>query len=829
MARVRSNSASAVQPLSEAWECARAEPGAVASPDCLRDLHWLPAPVPGTFAQALRAAGEWNGEAPLELDQYDIWYRTRFAGGSDEILRFEGLATIAEVWLNGTLLLQSDNMFLPQRVGARTGATNDLHICFRSLSFWLATQRGRARWRTRLVAPSNLRFARTTLLGHMPGWCPTVHPVGPWRPILRERRNGGIGIEAVDLHTAVLDGEGRVVIHAVVDLPADVQAVADLDGHKAALHRTAPNVLQGEVRVPDVALWWPHTHGDPALHSLTLHLDDTSCDLGPVGFRNIDVQRGEDGNGFAIAVNGAPVFCRGACWTSPDIVALPCDAASYRPSLVAMRDVGMNMVRIGGTMVYEADAFYALCDELGLLVWQDAMLANFDYPATETFRASLAAEVGYFLDRTQANPSLAVFCGGSEVLQQAAMFGVPAEKIDATLYNEFIPAIVQQHRPDIVYVANSPSGGDWPFQAYAGVAHYYGVGAYLRPLDDARRAAVQFASECLALANVPDARTVDAMGIATVTDPNWKRAVPRDPGAGWDFDDVRDHYLASLFGVDPVQLRWADFPRYLDLSRAVSCLLIDAVFSEWRRTGSGCSGGLIWQLQDLSPGAGWGVLDSHGRPKPAWHALRHAFRPRQIILTDEGLNGLHVHVLNESAEPMRAVLRLICLKDGTHPVRAAERQITLPARSAVRHASAALLPEFFDITYAYRFGPCPHEVTVASLHDAENDTLIAEAAHFPNGPHLPARDLGLVAAVERVGDTWNLRLLARGFVQFLHIQDPCFAAEDDWLHLLPGRERRIRLLPVARPPSGPGQTTAIPNGEIRALNMDQVVRYAGRA
>ena len=213
-----------------------------------------------------------------------------------------------------------------------------------------------------------------------------------------------------------------------------------------------------------------------------------------------------------------------------------------------MRDAGMNMVRIGGTMVYEADDFYALCDELGLLVWQDAMLANFDYPATEAFRASLAAEVTQFLDRTQANPSLAVLCGGSEVLQQAAMFGLPADKVDATLYTEFIPAIVQRHAPGCRSMCPTRlRAADWPFQPDAGVTHYYGVGAYLRPLDDARRADVRFASECLALANVPDARKpTERLDVATVTDPRWKRAVPRDPGAGWDFDDVRDHYLAII-------------------------------------------------------------------------------------------------------------------------------------------------------------------------------------------------------------------------------------------------------------------------------------------
>jgi beta-mannosidase len=828
MARIRSSTASLAQPLAESWECARTAAGEAASPAQLHELQWLPAKVPGTFAAALRAAGEWNGEAPLELDQYDIWYCTRFAGGAEEILHFEGLATIAEVWLNGELLFTSDNMFLPRRIKVRTDTTNDLHICFRSLSHWLAAQKGRARWRPRLASPSNLRFARTTLLGHMPGWCPTVHPVGPWRPITREQRDSGACVEAVDLRTAVLDGKGHVVIRAVVDLPADVEAVAELDEHTVVLEHVARNVVQGELAVPDVALWWPHTHGMPQLFALTLRLGDVCCELDPIGFRRIDVRRGEDGRDFALAVNGTPVFCRGACWTSPDIVALPGDAAAYRPWLTAMRDAGMNMVRVGGTMVYEADAFYALCDELGLLVWQDAMLANFDYPVNAAFRASLSAELAHFLDRTQANPSLAVFCGGSEVLQQAAMLGLRADQIDTSLYTELIPQIVERHRPDVVYVANSPSGGDWPFQSDAGVAHYYGVGAYLRPLDDARRAGVRFASECLALANVPDARTVEELGVATITDPGWKRAVPRDPGAGWDFDDVRDHYLALLFGVDPVRLRWTDFSRYLDLSRAVSCLLVEQVFGEWRRVGSGCGGGLVWQLQDLSPGAGWGVIDSLGRPKPVWHALRQAFRPRQVILTDEGLNGLHVHVLNETPAQMHAMLRVVCLRDGCHAVREATQRITLPGHSGVRHASAALLPEFFDITYAYRFGPRTHDVTVASLHDAGDDTLIAEAVHFPGGPHMPARDLGLEATVERVGDAWDLCVIARGFVQFLHIDDPSFAAEDDWLHLPPGRPRRIRLRPIPGLPSVANRQAAIPNGEVRALNMDRVVRYAGQ-
>jgi beta-mannosidase len=782
---------------------------------------WLPATVPGTYAAALRAAGAWNGEPPLELHQYDIWYRTRFTGGADEILHFQGLATIAEVWLNGELLLSSDNMFLAHHVHVRTGALNDLHIRFRSLDAWLAGRRSRAHWRPRLVSPSNLRLARITLLGHMPGWCPVVHPVGPWRPVLRERRVGWPVIETVDVRTSVVDRAGRVVVRAVVDSPSGSEAVAELAGERERLHQTGPNEFSGDITVRDAARWWPHTHGDPTLYSLTLRIDETRCDLGAIGVRSVERDAGDDGCGFGVRMNGETMFCRGACWTNPDVVALPSDTASYRPWLIAMRDAGMNMVRVGGTMLYEADEFYSLCDELGLLVWQDAMLANFDYPADESFRASLAIEISQFLDRTQAHPSLAVFCGGSEVLQQASMLGVPAGRVDTSLYTELIPELVRERRPDIVYVPNSPSGGGWPFQPDTEVTHYYGVGAYRRPLEDGRRANVRFAAECLALANVPCAETVEAMRVATISAPRWKRAIPCDPGAGWDFEDVRDHYLATLFAVDPAQLRWSDFQRYLELSRAVSCVLAEQLFGEWRRVGSTCAGGLVWQLQDLTPGAGWGVIDANGRPKPVWHALRRAFRPRQVILTDEGLSGLHVHVLNETNAPLDGLLRLRCLKEGRHPVHEGEVEIHLDPRGAVRQTTAALLPTFFDITYAYRFGPRIHDVTMATLHDARDDSIIAEAVHFPGGPNLPLRDVGLEAEIERTGGRWWLRLRSQAFASFVHIVDAAYMAENDWLHLRPGAERAIALRPL-------DARSAAPAGEIRALNSDRAVRYVGR-
>jgi beta-mannosidase len=810
--------------LTEGWQCLVATQRGITTPSELADASWITAPVPGTAATALRAAGAWNGTSPLELDNHDVWYRVRFAGGGAEVLSFEGLATIADVWLNGEHLLRSETMFLPCEATVWTQRANTLFICFRSLTAWLEGQQGRARWRTRLAVPRTLRFARTTLLGRMPGWCPTVHPVGPWRPVRRLHRTAPFAIVHVDVRASVYGHEGRLVLRVELDgeVPVGSPAGVEIGGRYAPLAKVTDRTLAGEVVVPNVTPWWPHTHGPPHLYRATLRIGEVVCDLGRIGFRHIEVDRGADGIGFALRVNGESIFCRGACWTSPDIVALPGDAASYRPWLEAARDAGMNMIRISGTMLYEADDFYALCDELGLLVWQDAMLASFDYPTTDAFHSVLAAELEHFLARTQSHACLAVLCGGSEMLQQAAMFGLDKDRIDDTLCRCVIPRIVEQLRPDLAYVPNSPSGGALPFQTNAGVAHYYGVGAYLRPLDDARRAEVRFASECLALANVPCPRTVDTLQVASGADARWQRAIPRDPGAAWDFEDVRDHYLQTLYQVDARHLREADFARYLDLSRAVSCTLAEHVFGEWRRVGSGCHGGLIWQLQDLMPGAGWGIVDSLGRRKPVWHALQRALRPQQLIITDEGLNGLALHVLNEAPQPLHGVLRIICLQDGTITLREAERSVCVPPRGALRIDSTELLPSFFDISYAYRFGSCAHDVTIATLSDVEHGSAISEACHFPVARVLPSRDLDLEVAVEQVNGRWWLCLRAARFVQFMHVEDAAFAACEDWLHLRPGREYRIAL-------QADHDGATVPDGEVRALNLVRPVRYSGRA
>ena len=149
-------------------------------------------------------------------------------------------------------------------------------------------------------------------------------------------------------------------------------------------------------------------------------------------------------------------------------------------------------------MVYETDAFYECCDELGLMVWQDFMLANMDYPHDdEDFREAIEAEARWQVNRLSRHPSVAVWCGGSEVEQQAAMFGAEASSWLSPLFEESLRDIVADFGNGAPYWPSTPTGGALPFHVGEELAHYYGVGAYKRPIADVRSAGVRFSPECL--------------------------------------------------------------------------------------------------------------------------------------------------------------------------------------------------------------------------------------------------------------------------------------------------------------------------------------------
>jgi beta-mannosidase len=828
--------------------------------------RWFEVAGPGPLAALLSELGQWQLDGPArDLDAEHWVWRWRFERPlpvddtpAASVLALDGLATLCEVRLNGNIVLHSDNMFVAHRLALGpllNEGLNELLIDCRPLGPRLDERRPRPRWRVPMLRQQQLRWFRTTLLGRTPGWSPPVAPLGPWGAVWLATPQALLN-ENLRLRPRVVAGRGVLDLR----LPAAALAAAALApgaevsielARGAARHATtllpqADGSLAATLFINNVSLWWPHTHGEPALYDACLVAAGRRLALAPVGFRSIELRRGGDGrtngntnghangstngaangpaNGhsdghprgraggaahrdaaagadsddFELCVNGVPVFARGACWTPLDPLRLHANAADYAAAIAQVRGAGMNMLRVAGPLVYEHAAFFDACDAHGVLVWQDFMFANMDYPEDDPgFMQSVHTEVQQQLARWQGRACLAVLCGNSEVEQQAAMCGAPRALWAPALFHQTLPAWCAQALPDTPYWPSSAHGGTLPCAPDSGTSSYYGVGAYQRDASDARSSGLRFATECLAFAQLPEAEAADRLpggrGLRA-HHPAWKERSPRDLGAGWDFDDVRDHYAARMFGADMAALRYSDHERYLMLGRVALARTTAAAFSQWRSQGSRCRGALVWFLRDLWSGAGWGLLDARGDPKSAWHALAGVLQPTALLLTDEGLNGLRLHLVNEGASALAVQLELATWR-GEQRLLQVQRDELLAPRSARALPVPALFDHFTDFSWAYRFGPPPYELLVATLRAADDGRVLAEASHLCAGWNggLMA-DPGLRARCRRVAhDTLQVELHTQRTALAVHFDVEGHVPAQAYFDLPPGGRRTVLL------------------------------------
>jgi beta-mannosidase len=232
------------------------------------------------------------------------------------------------------------------------------------------------------------------------------------------------------------------------------------------------------------------------------------------------------------------------------------------------------------------------------------------------------------------------------------------------------------------------------------------------------------------------------------------------------------------------------------------------VVAEWRCAQSPCAGALILSWQDICPGAGWGLLDSFTEPKAPWYALRRVLAPVAALITDEGLAGLRVHVVNDQASAVEGTLRLTLFNPGGSAVEEVESAVQVDGRGEAQWNAATLVGGFRDLTDSYRFGPPSYDVVRVRFETAD---AVSETFHLPAGSGRPQEpDLGLEASAEPVGDNWQLRVGTRRFAQWVAIDVPGFAPDDSWFHVAPGGERAVTLRPLVE-----GKP---PRGRVRALN-----------
>ena len=805
------------------WQLARTDAGSVLDPgDLPADLDWTDAEVPGTVASAI-------GTSPstVKPDDHDWWFVADVVAHDHRQVRltFGGIATRAHIWIDGSHRRTVTSMFVPESIDlTECGPTVRIALHVESLAARLKSRRPRGRWRSSLIAEQGLRHERTTMLGRAPVYGPLPIPVGPWRPVsmtpIPVVRRG-------QLSTAVSGTDGIVILRAELDIARDariliednISSVQAVSSVQTVFELGTTAHIDRVLTLPDVELWWPHTHGRPRTYRVALEVDGIVHPLGVVGFRTVELDR--TAGGAQLVVNGENVFCRGGTWTPLDPVRLWSSDEDLRTALHQVRSAGMNMVRVVGTLVYEQPEFWSLCAELGIMVWQDVMFGTVDPPTDEAYTASLARELDAFADTVSGNPALMVVSGGSETQQQPTMLGLAAEDQRMTMLDSVVPDFLADRLPAVAYVTSSPSSAAGELHTHVGdgIAHYFGVGGYLRPLSDIRTAGVRFAAECLAFAVPPERASVEKFfGSATVAGhhPQWKAAVPRDRGSSWDFEDVRDHYVRTIFGVDPHLVRRDDAELYLDYGRAATVEAFTEAVGHWRRASSGCAGALVLTLRDTVPGAGWGIVDTEGVPKAPFYALARACAPTALLLSDNGLDGYSVELVNDGPACEGTVRVVLNASRGSEEF---EQSVTVGANSSVALSVDSIVGRFTDVNHAYRFGRRTYSAVTAFFLDGSGVELTRTTALV--GPQARQNTVGLAAEVaESPSGTWALTVRSEWAAQYVCVDIDNFEPSDSWFHLAPNEARTVTLV---------GRGAGVPRGHVRALNSVDRASVAPKA
>ncbi|RLY91592.1 hypothetical protein EAE32_10120 [Kocuria tytonicola] len=665
-------------------------------------------------------------------------------------------------------------------------------------------------------------------------------------------------------------------------------------------HTVSPADVDGsgtvtfELTVPRPALWWPHGMGEQPLYRVRVRAAGVEH-TATVGFRTLEAASRDAGHhGLGLEINRVPLFVRGAVWTGADPFEVAAPADRLRAVLTRLRDGGATMVRIPGTGCYETEDFHRACDELGLLVWQDVALGPLDPPDEPGWRAGLRDEVRALASRLAVHPSTAVVSGGTEVIQAPVLAGRPTEQWAPAAVLHDVPTAVGEADADVVVVPSSPCSdahldtahaahdaarrrvheGDVepdngvcpdgaagteeasaasskgipdrsPVDAADGVCHYFGVGAYGRPLEDAVTRGVRFAAECLAFAVPPEPAVVRAQfGTGGPLDAAesagaWRRGLAHDPGAAWTFEETTVTYVHRLFldrDSDPdaglahparpaPQDVLGDHERLLEHERAALSHVFQRTFTQWRASSSACRGALVLSAASTAPGAGWGVLDVTGRPTAAWYGMRRACAPVALSFLPAGGDGLALHVFNDAPQPLHGSVRLTVatVRGSSQPP--LDLPVEVPAHGELRLRADLADGTFRDLDHAYGFGEREYDAASAVLLDASGRVL-ARDAHLSGGPRRNSLgDPGLAARWECTeGDAWSVAVTAAGLARFvaldLPVNGPCgegaAAAEDGYVHVLPGET-------VHLPVSGAVTEAVRRATRVRALDTEPVV------
>lgn len=648
---------------------------------------WYKATVPGTVYTDLLDNGLMedpyyrdNEDKALRLMDYDYEYRMNFdvpendeLQGCDEVLlKFEMLDTVADIYLNGNLVDSVCNMHKTYGydVKEHLKAQNELRIVFHSPNAFIKKE-----FENDPVLGSEdctKGFPKLRKAHYMFGWDwgPRLPDAGIMRPVslvgikkatlsdvyvIQNHENGKVTLSVETqcrlAHTDNFDwnDKDRLITTVTVTDPDGKEVVKDLG-------------VPYRVEIENPQLWWPNGYGKQPLYTVRVELKDSEGELLDVwekriGLRTMTISRQKDeyGEEFCHVVNGVKIFAMGADYIPQDNILSRVNKERTRQLLTHCANSHFNCVRVWGGGYYPEDDFYDLCDELGLVVWQDLMFACAVYRLTEDFEKSICEEVTQNVKRLRHHASLGLWCGNNEmelfVGQEhwGAKFTLKSDYVK--MYEYLFPILLKVLDPQTYYWPASPSSGggfDDPNDENRGDAHYWEVWHGNQPFTAYRQFHFRYLSE-FGFQSFPSVKTIE-----TFTEPKDRNI----------FSYVMEKHQRNNAANGKIMNYMSQtflYPESLDelvyYSQLLQAEAIRYGVEHFRRNRGRCMGTVYWQLNDCWPVASWASIDYEGRWKALQYYAKRFFAPILISCEEKGYLDQRISV-NDDADPIRKSIRL---------------------------------------------------------------------------------------------------------------------------------------------------------------------------
>jgi beta-mannosidase len=664
--------------------------------------EWLTAMVPGTVHNDLMAHGKipdpffrMNESDVQWVEKTDWEYKTIFAVGKDLLqhevilIDFKGLDTYADVYLNGNLILQANNMFVGWEIECKQflrEGDNELLIYFHSAvakGMEKLTQLDYIIHSTNEQAPADKRtsvFTRKAPFHYGWDWGPRLVTAGVWRPI-ELRAWSRATIEDVYLETTSASNDKAEIIAETgiqVDQPGKYAISLFFNNRKVAgtkqidLAKGPQNIRVG-FTIDDPQLWWTNGLGSPYLYDARFELKHNGQVISThelkYGVRTVKLNQEPDetGRSFLFELNGIPVFMKGANIIPSETLTPAVTEETYHKLINSAVDANMNMLRVWGGAIYEEDLFYHLCDENGLLVWQDFMFACNLQPGDEDHLENIRREAEYNVKRLRNHPSIAIWCGNNENLGGWHHWGWKESfepeirefmwRTYERIFYEILPQAVKQFDPKTPYWSSSPSAyGDQLADRKSGDEHDWTIWFGQKPFEAFHENVPRFVSEW-GLQAFPSMHTISSFSEENDWDINSEvmRHRQRSKMAwvqpGFDGNDMIKHYMEMYYNVPD------NFEDFTYVSQLLQAKGYRTAIEAHRRAMPHCMGSLYWQLNDCWPTISWASVDYYYRWKASHYAVKNAFE--EVILSAlEEQEHVAVYVVSDKLDDIPAQLHI---------------------------------------------------------------------------------------------------------------------------------------------------------------------------